>query len=553
MSLKLIRVLTRVIARSNSMDEISSRKRKIWLAAFGIFVMLFVMIPVILMTGFFTYSVTGVLLDLGRGDFGIKLIYAVVSVFTVVFGMNIVMNEFYFEDDLVYLLPMPIKSAELALSRFIAVFIAENLMQFAIVIAAVAGFGIASGISPLTWVLSLLGGLFLPLVPMCSIAVISMLIMNFTGFIRKRATVRKISFAVTLAVIAISGAMLLKIDVEELVYYVAGAKSTGLEFLDLIDYIFPQVEFLATYMAEGTVWKFIDYITVNIWAVVILVVTSHFLYKKSVIRLMSTGSEGSDVRISLRDRDIALARSPFASLLVKELKTLIRTPAFLSNCVASNYIWPFFVPVLMMVFHISMARDELALYVSSEGRTLYITIGVLVITLVNASMNCLGSDAFSREGKGFDYIKLIPVPFKLQWNAKALANLIFTWTGTLPFFLFFLSYAGLDICLILVNLIMSALAGFMVIYLGMFLDAMNPKLVWLDALSALRENYNTVFAMGIVIVFAIIMGFVMYLAGKALGTAASGLICTAVLVIADIALYMLSMNKGIDLIKSVGE
>ncbi len=553
MSPKLIRVLTGVIARSNSMDEAMDRKRKIWLAAFGLFVLIFVMVPVILMTGYFTYSVTGVLLSLGRGDFGIKLIYAVVSVFTVVFGMNIVMNEFYFEDDLTYLLPMPIKSVELALSRFIAVFIGENLMQFAIVIAAVTGFGLAAKIKPVTWVLSLIGGLLLPLVPMCAISVISMLIMGFTGFIKKRSTVRKISFAVVLAVIALSAVMLLTIDVEELIYYAAGDKSTGLEFLKLIDYVFPQVEFLATYMAEGTLWKFIDYITVNIWAALALVITSHFLYSKSVIRLMSSGSEGSEVRRKAKESDITMARSPFASLLVKELKTLVRTPAFLSNCVASGYIWPFFIPVLCMVFNISMQRDKLAALVSDTKMQVYITIGVLCITLVNTSMNCLGSDAFSREGKSFDYMKFIPVPYNLQWNAKAMACLIFTWTGSLPFFLFFMAYAQMQIAFILINLVISALAGFMVIYLGMFLDAMNPKLVWLDALSALRENYNTVFAMGIVIVFAMVMGISIYFAGISIGVIPAGLITIAILLISDIALYMLSMTKGIKFILRVGE
>lgn len=553
MSLKLIRVLTRVIARSNSMDEASSKKRKIWLAAFGLFVLIFVMIPVTIMTGYFTYSVTGVLLDLGRGDFGIKLIYAVVSVFTVVFGMNIVMNEFYFEDDLMYLLPMPIKSVELAISRFTAVFIAENLMQFVIVIAAVTGFGLAAKISPLTWVLSLTGGLLLPLVPMCAIAVISMLIMGFTGFIKKRSTVRKISFAVVLIVIALSGAMLLTIDVEELIYYAAGDRSTGLEFLKLIDYVFPQVEFLSTYMAEGTFWKFLDYITVNIWAVVIFIVTSHFLYTKSVIRLMSSGSEGSEKKSRARQADLTMTRTPFASLLMKELRTLVRTPAFLSNCVASNYVWPFFVPVLLMVFHISMKRTDLMEYVSEGNKQVYITIGVLVITLINTAMNCLGSDAFSREGKGFDYIKLIPVPYKLQWNAKAMACLIFTWTGTLPFFLFFMLYAGISLPVTMLNILISLASGFLVIYLGMLLDAMTPKLVWLDALSALRENYNTVFSMGMIIVFAILMGILMHFLGNKSGVMTEGIVTSVILLVIDIGLYALSMTKGIEFVKRVGE
>ncbi|MBR3081674.1 MAG: hypothetical protein IKH06_02345, partial [Clostridiales bacterium] len=175
---------------------------------------------------------------------------------------------------------------------------------------------------------------------------------------------------------------------------------------------------------------------------------------------------------------------------------------------------------------------------------------ILAVSMVTAAMNCLGSDSFSREGKGFDYIKFIPVDYRLQWNVKTAAAMVWTLAGTVPFFVFFVIYAKFDVLSAVLTFFIVALSEFFVSELGMLLDSLNPKLFWLDALSALRENYNTVFCMGITIVVCglLIGGLFLPLNPLLSAGLVAGILC-----VADIILYLASMNAGVRNIRQVGE
>ena len=82
------------------MEEAGNKKRKAWILGFTVFVLLFVVLPVTVMTGIFTFLTTAKLSEYGHPEFGVKLMYGLISIFTVVFGINVIFNELYFEDDI---------------------------------------------------------------------------------------------------------------------------------------------------------------------------------------------------------------------------------------------------------------------------------------------------------------------------------------------------------------------------------------------------------------------------------------------------------------------
>ena len=90
--------------------------------------------------------------------------------------------------------------------------------------------------------------------------------------------------------------------------------------------------------------------------------------------------------------------------------------------------------------------------------------------------------------------------------------------------------------------------------MGMLLDSVNPKLVWEDALSALRENYNTFFCMAIAIGIAAALGGIcvaLYLlAGVSVTLLGCGILVLTVLF--DLWLYHRSMTRGVENVLHVG-
>ena len=546
MRLGIIRKLTAVIMRSNSMEEAGNKKRKAWILGFTVFVLLFVVLPVTVMTGIFTFLTTAKLSEYGHPEFGVKLMYGLISIFTVVFGINVIFNELYFEDDISYLLPLPLKPEELVLSRFFAVFIGENMMQFAVVIAVVTGFGIAHPMNVFQWIFALAGGFLLPIIPTAVIAILGMLLMTFTRFIKKKETVRRISFAIILLILAAGAVMLVCIDIEDIVTYIIEGTAVDILFVRILDVLFPQTGMIASFMASGSVLPLLIYAVICVISVLLLAVAAHFFYMESVTRL----NETTHVQKNAASSVPSVSRTAGMTLFVKEMRMLVRTPAFMTNCVAANFVWPVFVPIFGKIMGADMSRGAVASYFDVPKHVSVSLMVILAVTMVTAAMNCLGSDAFSREGKGFDYIKSIPVSYKLQWNVKLAAAMVWTLAGTVPFFVFFVIYAGFEAGTAVLAILTVCAACFFVTELGMLLDSLNPKLFWLDALSALRENYNTVFCMGITIVSCAVLCAVLFFIPSPV--VSSGIIA-AILIAADVVLYLVSMSSGVRNIMQVGE
>ena len=546
MRLGIIRKLTAVIMRSNSMEEAGNKKRKAWILGFTVFVLLFVVLPVTVMTGIFTFLTTAKLSEYGHPEFGVKLMYGLISIFTVVFGINVIFNELYFEDDISYLLPLPLKPEELVLSRFFAVFIGENMMQFAVVIAVVTGFGIAHPMNVFQWIFALAGGFLLPIIPTAVIAILGMLLMTFTRFIKKKETVRRISFAIILLILAAGAVMLVSIDIEDIVTYIIEGTAVDILFVRILDVLFPQTGMIASFMASGSVLPLLIYAVICVISVLLLAVAAHFFYMESVTRL----NETTHVQKNAASSVPSVSRTAGMTLFVKEMRMLVRTPAFMTNCVAANFVWPVFVPIFGKIMGADMSRGAVASYFDVPKHVSVSLMVILAVTMVTAAMNCLGSDAFSREGKGFDYIKSIPVSYKLQWNVKLAAAMVWTLAGTVPFFVFFVIYAGFEAETAVLAILTVCAACFFVTELGMLLDSLNPKLFWLDALSALRENYNTVFCMGITIVSCAVLCAVLFFIPSPV--VSSGIIA-AILIAADVVLYLVSMSSGVRNIMQVGE
>ena len=101
-----------------------------------------------------------------------------------------------------------------------------------------------------------------------------------------------------------------------------------------------------------------------------------------------------------------------------------------------------------------------------------------------------------------------------------------------------------------ITMVLVISSAFFVTELGMLLDSLNPKLFWLDALSALRENYNTVFCMGITIVLCGLLAGGLFLPFPELIIAGTEAL---VLCVSDVVLYLISMRSGVRNLMQIGE
>ena len=99
--------LTKTFIASISMSEPQDKRRKIMILILSLFAVFGVLLPVAIAVGILVKLMTETLLPIGCQALGIQLMFHVICLFTVIFGINVIFNEFYFSNDIEYLLPWP--------------------------------------------------------------------------------------------------------------------------------------------------------------------------------------------------------------------------------------------------------------------------------------------------------------------------------------------------------------------------------------------------------------------------------------------------------------
>lgn len=538
--------LTKVLTRANSMDESNDKMRKAQIAIISFCAFVFIFIPIVAGAGIFTYLMTKSLISAGDPGFGIRMMYGLISVFTLIFGVNVIFNELYFSTDIEHLLPLPLKAREIVLAKFSAAFMGENVMQFMLVLAVTVGYGAALRMSIPMWILSLLGGFILPICPMAACAVVGMLLMGITPVVRSKKAVRAVSLVIILLVMGFGIWTLLSLKTADVEEFVLSASKGDIPFINVLNIFFPQTGLISDYMSGGGILKFLLYIALNAAAIAILTIMAELLYMRSVTG-MTEGERGSAKKVSISGG--SEKRAVWHSLLLKDIRTLLRTTVFMTNSVGVTFIWPVMVWVTCRILDFDLA----SLRGAGDDRLIWVVIAASAVVYIMGAMNSLGSNAFSREGSGFDFMKYIPIPLETQWNVKAAVSIVITLAGTVPFTAAYLIFMHVGPLVSLAAMLGQIAASVMVTYFGMLLDSMNPKLVWEDALSALRENYNTFFCMGGCMIYAALLSFAMWLLGRQIGAAGAGLLGALFTAVIDVLLIRLSMTKGIENLRKVGE
>ena len=548
---RLIKVFMRDISYEPPKDKI----RRAQIRALSIFAVVFIMIPVAVGSGLFTYLMTKSLVRAGHSAFGLLLMFHLISIFTMVFGINVVFNELYFSADIDRLLPLPLRGREIAAAKFTAAYRNENVIQFLLILSCTIGFGLGTDMPIWRWPIAILFGLLLSLIPMLYCGILGIILMAFTRVVKSKDVVRRISVVFMLVVFALAAVALTTLKKTDVDSWIVNAASQDIPFLKIMNVVFAENYLLLEILNDGNVLAILFFVLLHVAAFGIFLFVADRFYLNSVSRLGEGEHRAKNHKA--HQEQAMKKRSPLLACMVKEWKTLRRTPVFFTNCILITLIWPVFVVIAGSMTGFGMSPSSLhERYAGGDsGFALGVMLFAGAIAFVMGSMNSLGSNAFSREGKHYEVLQFLPIDPRIHWNAKGILGTIVTTAGTAPFLLFFGIYAGIPIHHILLMVLLAAAASFGVTYLGMLLDSVNPKLVWEDALTALRENYNTFFCMAIALGIAAVIagvGILLY-AVLSLPVALIGLLLLMAVLCFDFLIYRKCMRRGIENMMKVGE
>ncbi len=532
--------LAKVFIRSLSMTKPSTKQQMIVTKILLALVSLFIILPFVVVSGLFIYTVTNSLVEYNYETIGLEFMCILLCVFTFIFSFNVILNELYFTGDIENLLPLPLKPREIVGAKIASIFCAESLVQLLVIFFSVIGFFFALGLSFKNFLLGIIGMITLPMIPIIYCSIISLLIMSFTRFIKNKETIRKVGLVFVLAVLMLFVYFLGVLQNFDLELYIEGFVNGDQTFLHVMRGIFPHINLFIDILVTGSIRSLLLYILVNIGFIVVLLGLADVCYFKGVVGLSSKDTESKKSSSNILNN--IKVDNPTNSYFKKEIFTLFRTSSYFLNCILINFIWPIFVYVICKLKFPDLTLSKLKNLVTSTDNNTLIIIFMFVIgvSILLPALNSIASSSFSREGKNFYFMKYIPMDYSSQVYVKLLVSFIIAFIGVNVFSLIFYLVIGLKVSTAFIFLIISFLAILFICSLGIIIDSINPKLVWDDELNALRENSNNFIVMGISIFMFIILAGLCYLLYKSFGLALAFTSILLILILLNSIVYDLN-------------
>ena len=505
--MKNIMSLYGVLTKNAEMKVPKKGNKGLMYAVLGIVAVCCIMIPCCLIVGFVSYYMTEALKTINNPEAGLLAELHIMSAFSVVFGMLVVFNILFFSSDREHVMPLPFKSHEILLAKFLFSYTAESVMEFFVLLSMFIGYMLSYGFSATGIIASLFGIILIPLVPMAYCAIIGLVLLIVLKNIKNTKIFNYVSTILLAAFIILfvySFKDMSGITVENYVNSLANNSNLFTNILNKVFFTVPLLTTALTCSGIKSLLNILIYIAASVGVVVIMAVIGKYSYQQALYTIGQLGN-GSK-KTSLKDVS-KNEKGVFASYLKKELLVLTRTKAYNGNCVWINMLWPFALIVYVLMNQNKEGFIKLVNMFAAGNQRAYIflTVAMVLLAFIASAMNSLASTAFTREGLHLDLVKYIPVSYKQQVFIKGFVAMLLTFPPMLLCSIISVIAFKISPLWILIHAIILFASLTFTTVLGLYLDSAHPHSDWDDEYSALRGNLNTFFDMALVMVISLLI------------------------------------------------
>lgn len=439
-----------------------------------------------------------------------------ISTFIFCAGIAACINSFYLSSNLNTLLVMPFTPGQITGAKFIAASVYEYGISLTVLAPVLIGYGQAMQAPASFWVGTVLAVLLLPVVPMAYAAILSMVAMRFIGGAKNKERMTAIGavgafvFLMIYQIIAQATKGMKAVTLEETIVHLA-------KMLREMTWVFPDLHFFVKLMNQGDWLSVLWSLCAVVIILAVLLTVSKYLYLAGAVGLQDTAASHKKLT-EKQMKKVTRHRNVVWSYTWKELRTILRTPAYYTSCLFLTLGWPLvlILPVLFSKSEQKEAMDLRNLLTHTNSSVVYIFILfciVYAVTVFVVTLNGIASSSISREGRSFPFMKQIPLTYRKQLRAKQnaalivcflgsgmymiLGELVLTQMGVLTWWSFF------PTILFYIPLL------YIIVDLKMIYGLMKPSLSWEsegDVASGNRVGI-VMFLLGIVIGCVVIFGF----------------------------------------------
>ncbi len=418
--------------------------------------------------------------------------------FLILFGKSIFesLNLLYFSKDLKILLRMPIKPIEILHSKFINMIISEYEMEAIMLAIPMIIYGDITKAGIMFYIYAVIVLLILPIIPILITSLVISVIMRLTNKIKNKNKVMYIAIILTTIIIGIilssmgSGEIVSNSRFEEIVRQTNGIAENISKVFILIK---QTMNILLQYDNIQGLQNLIIFIAENIiFYIIILFIISKIYLKGAIGTTINSRKNAKSAIQGLSEKDFKPKRIN-KSYILKELRTILRTPIFLIQCIIIPTIYPIVI-ILASLLLVNFANNFIPAWdllyknaVTCLGAAMFLSLGQVFYM-----MNFTSIIAISRESKNAILTKYIPISlqkqFKLKVSLGVLLNLL---AGILVTIFYYMSVHNVfATILIAIELVILNIIGEK---FKLLTDLRKPQIDWNSEYTMMKQNTNVMY------------------------------------------------------------
>lgn len=445
--------------------------------------------------------------------------FIVAQIFLLFTGIPAFLGRFYGNKDNPILLPMPIETGDLLVSRFVPVFLMQAVTALVFIVPAIIVHANRMAMDLSAWAAVLTGSVASIIFPTVLSAALVLVIMRYTGFGRHADKWKTIGVLFMLVLLIGFQAVMQSYAqnnlsenflMELLTDNQALIRNTATFFLPA------RWTGMGIAQGDGMGWL---YSGLNLILAFLSGWFLQWLGTRVYLHSVLTGTEVAKEKKKTGEKLRVKERHPIAQILLHEWRILVRTPAFAVNVLST----PLIVSVIWLI-PLFMNREiiaEAAQLESTLGQLqlpgyFYILAAVAAGALMGVFLSLFveTSTSFSREGKAFWVRRVLPIEPSHEVMGRALLNVILTMVTASVFLILSYVFFRYPIEFIPVALLSAGFFSIPLTLAGLLIDVHRPKQDWDDPNQAVKQNLNSLFAMLASIAYIIIFAGIGYLLVK---------------------------------------
>lgn len=484
--------LTKVILKNSIRTNPSKKSLILGGIAFSI-VFLFLSIMMIL----FSYIVTKQLIKINQA-------YAFVNIlllmnFFILFAKSVFesLNVLYFSKDLKILLRMPIYPKDILHAKFFNMIISEYQMEVIMLGIPMIVYGILTKVNFLFYIYMFLVLLILPIIPILLTSLIIAIIMRFTNFIKNKNKVLYITMIISMFLMG----FVTMIFSNNQTISVSGfrniiLKTNGLaeSIADYFILIKPIMNTLLNYDNIDGLKNLILYYLESIICYFIIIFIISKIYLKGAIGTTINSDKNTKCEfkeLNLKDFE---SKKISKTYIIKEWKTLLRTPIFCIECVIMPLLYPICILAIvlfLMQFAKLVGLDLIESFKSIVNSSLGVSI-FLIVGQVFYMLNFSSIIAISRDSNNAILIKFLPIDLYKQFKIKIRIGILINTLASLIVSIAFLIFTK--------NLLFTFIIFLSLCFINvigekckLLIDLQNPQMNWNSEYTMMKQNTNIMY------------------------------------------------------------